>query len=99
MNHRGAAATEVPAVALQYRNAAWRAAWAPTGEGAKAVNGQGNDAWRGEAEGGRRRPRAAHCASGRAPGAEQGSGGARKKKGYELNQGLTCKIREKQGPY
>jgi hypothetical protein len=35
-----------------------------------------------------------------APGEQsRGGRGARRKKGYELNQGLICNIREKQGPY
>jgi hypothetical protein len=34
-----------------------------------------------------------------APGEQsRGGRGARRKKGYELNQGLICKFREKQGP-
>jgi hypothetical protein len=31
--------------------------------------------------------------------AEQGEQGARRKKGDELNCGLICKFRERQGPY
>jgi hypothetical protein len=40
MNYRGAAATEAPAVALQYRKAAWRAGRVPTGGGLERWTGR-----------------------------------------------------------
>jgi hypothetical protein len=69
--------------------------------GARAVDRQEDDAWTGEAQemagGGQDR---CSAPAAEAPGEQsRGGRGARRKKGEELNQGLICEFREKQGPH
>jgi hypothetical protein len=51
----------------------------------------------GEAGGGRRRPRAVHCAGGRAPEVEQRGRGARKKKGERIELRTVLQYQRKTG--
>jgi hypothetical protein len=99
--HGGFAAAAVTA-ACSSAQAPWRAAGRQQGRG-EAVDERRDDAWTGESrgmdDGGQGRGTAPAAGAPVVQRRRTEEQGARRKKGDELNCGLICKFRERQGPY